>query len=284
MSKSSRAHVIIVSGLSGSGKSVAIRALEDSGWHCVDNLPINSMKAVVESLRDSGIERIALGIDARHRGNLNEIFEVIEDFRRASIEVRQIFLDAQPFELMRRFAEARRPHPLSQEGLGLADCIDEEKRRLSLLAENSQRIDTSHLRPNALRAEIKAYALASPDRLSLFLFSFGFKIGIPQESDFVFDVRYLPNPYYDPLLRPLTGLDQPVIDFLKDLPEAGETVDDISALLERWIPRFERDHRHVLSIAIGCTGGQHRSVYITEELRKRLGPKYPTFVVHRSLT
>lgn len=283
LSEDRLSQVIIVSGLSGSGKSVAIRALEDAGWYCVDNLPITTMLTVVASLRQNGLKKIALGVDARHRGTLNQIFDVIEELRNQQVQVRQIFLDAEPAELMRRFAEARRPHPLSQEGLGLAESIEAERKRLQVLAEQSHCIDTSTLRPNALRDEVKAYAEADPGHLSLFLFSFGFKIGIPQEADFVFDVRFLPNPYYDPSLRPLTGLDAPVIDFLSTLPETEETIDDIEALLTRWIPRFERDHRHVLTIAIGCTGGQHRSVYLIEELRKRLAPHYPTFVVHRSL-
>jgi UPF0042 nucleotide-binding protein len=275
--------IIIISGQSGSGKSVALRALEDSGWYCVDNLPISTMKGVVDTLRVEGLSFIALGLDARHRGSLDAIFDVIQALRSEGVWVRLLFLEATDTELLRRFAEARRPHPLASEGHALAESIQRERERLKPLAEQSRRIDTTSLRPNALRSEVKAFANADPQRLSLFIFSFGFKYGIPQEADFVFDVRFLPNPYYDPILRPLNGRDQAVADFLEAQPMTQKILDDLHRLITDWLPAFVADHRHVLSIAIGCTGGQHRSVYLAEQLAARLSPLHPTWVIHRSL-
>lgn len=227
--------------------------------------------------------RIGLGIDARHHGALEAIFEVIQTLRAEGVWVRLLFLEAANSELLRRFAEARRPHPLASEGHSLAESIELERKKLGPLAEQSRRIDTTSLRPNALRAEVKAFSTADPQRLSLFIFSFGFKYGIPQESDFVFDVRFLPNPYYDPALRPLNGRDEAIAAFLEAQPMTKKVLDDLFDLISGWLPEFIRDHRHVLSIAIGCTGGQHRSVYLAEQLAIKLRPLHPTWVVHRSL-
>ena len=274
---------IIVSGLSGSGKSVALRALEDAGWFCIDNLPATAIPGVVDTVRAGGFSRIALGIDARNRSTLDALPAMLTELRTGGLTVRQVFLDAQDQELMRRYAETRRPHPFAGDGLPLEACIALERRLLAPFAAEAQHLDTSHLRPNALRAAIKAFASADPGRLTLFLYSFGFKHGMPPEADFVFDIRFLPNPYYDPRLRPLDGRDAEVAAFLAAEPMTSLVVDDIAGLLERWIPSFIADHRTVLTVAIGCTGGQHRSVYAVERLAERLGQQYPTRVIHRSL-
>jgi RNase adapter protein RapZ len=283
MSEPIHCQIMIISGQSGAGKSVAVRALEDSGWYCVDNLPISTMKGVVDTLRAGGLSLIGLGLDARHHGSLEAIFDVIQSLRAEGVWVRLLFLEAASSELLRRFAEARRPHPMASEGHSLEESIKLERIKLNPLAEQSRRIDTTSLRPNALRAVVKAFASADPQRLSLFIFSFGFKYGIPQEADFVFDVRFLPNPFYDPVLRPLNGKDKAIVDFLEAQPMTQKILDDLFSLISNWLPSFINDHRHVLSIAIGCTGGQHRSVYLAEELAKKLSPLHPTWVVHRSL-
>ena len=275
--------VIVISGLSGSGKSVALRALEDSGWFCIDNLPTTSMPGVVATLRTSGLARIALSIDVRNRATLAALPSVIENLRAEGLEVRRLFLDATDQELMRRFAETRRPHPFATEGMDLDACIRAERLLLEPFSMEARTIDTSDLRPNALRAEIKAFASADPSQLTLFLCSFGFKHGVPPDADFVFDVRFLPNPYYDPLLRPLTGQDPGVAEFLSAQPMTGKILDDVERLVSDWLPAFIEDHRSVLTVAIGCTGGQHRSVYLVERLAERLKPHHPVRIIHRGL-
>jgi UPF0042 nucleotide-binding protein len=274
---------IVISGLSGSGKSVALRALEDAGWVCIDNLPATTLQTVVEALSRDGFTRIALGIDARNRSSLDVLPAALSQLRDTGLDVRQVFLDASDHELLRRFAETRRPHPFSADGLGLEQSIHAERQLLQPFAQQARRIDTTHLRANALRAEIKAFASADPARLTLFLCSFGFKYGIPQEADFVFDVRFLPNPYYDPGLRPLDGRDAAVAEFLAEQPMTAKILDDVTQLVSNWLPAFVQDHRSLLTIAIGCTGGQHRSVYLVERLAERLSASHATRVIHRSL-
>lgn len=278
-----RDQAIIVSGLSGSGKSVALRALEDAGWSCIDNLPATTMPVVVAAVRADGHARIALGIDARNRSTLGALPDTLAGLRASGLEVREIFLDASDQELTRRYAETRRPHPFASDGLTLEECIGLERRLLEPLTGAAHRIDTTHLRPSALRAAIKAFASADPGRLSVFLCSFGFKHGAPPEADFVFDVRFLPNPFYDPRLKPLDGRDAAVAEFLAADPRSAQVVDDVAGLLGRWLPSFLADQRSVLTVAIGCTGGQHRSVYLVERLAERLAPQWPVRVIHRSL-
>ncbi|MDE3010015.1 MAG: RNase adapter RapZ [Pseudomonadota bacterium] len=275
--------VIVVSGLSGSGKSVALRALEDAGWFCIDNLPAVTMPDVLAAVRAGGQARIALGIDARNRGSLDALPATIADLRASGLQVRLVFLDASTEELTRRYAETRRPHPFAAEGLTLPECIALERRLLLPFAAAAQRIETTHLRANALRSTIKAFASAEPGRLTLFLCSFGFKHGAPPEADFMFDVRFLPNPFYDPALRPLDGRDAPVAEFLAADPRSAKVVDDMARLLEGWLPYFVEDERDVLTVAIGCTGGQHRSVYLVERLAERLSLAWPARIIHRNL-
>ena len=274
---------IVISGLSGSGKSVALRALEDSGWFCIDNLPASTIPNVVDTLCHSGFTRIALGIDARSRDTLEVVPDVIATLRATGLQVRLVFLDASDQELTRRYAETRRPHPFSADGLALGESILFERRLLQPFSDQAHRIDTTNLRANALRAAIKAFASADPARLTVFLCSFGFKHGIPPEADFVFDVRFLPNPFYDPGLRALDGRDPPVQEFLAAEPMTGKILDDLTRLLADWLPAFVADHRGVLTVALGCTGGQHRSVYLVEQLAVRLAPHHATRIIHRNL-
>ncbi len=277
------AEVIVVSGMSGAGKSVAMRALEDAGWYCTDNLPVSTIIGLVVTLRASGVTRIALSTDARNRVKLDDLPDVLTILRNEGLLVREVFLDASTEELVRRFRETRRPHPFSSQGLSLDESIAVERDMLASFAERAYSIDTTSLRPNALRAEIKAFASAEPERLHLFVYSFGFKYGIPVEADFVFDARFLPNPYYDPALRPLTGRDAPVAAFLAAEPMSGRFLDDLARLVINWLPAFVADHRRILSVAIGCTGGQHRSVYLAERLGERLADLHPTRVIHQGL-
>jgi RNase adapter protein RapZ len=194
-----------------------------------------------------------------------------------------LFLDAADESLVRRFAETRRPHPLGHEGRSIEESIAEERRLLAWLSEIGQRVDTSSLTPPQLRAWIRDVVATDPSRLTLFFQSFGYKAGVPLDADFVFDARFLPNPHYDPQLRPRTGRDPEVVAFLERETQAGLLVEDIQQFLQRWLPRFVLDQRSSINVAIGCTGGCHRSVYIAEQLARRFQPEYQVVVRHRDL-
>jgi UPF0042 nucleotide-binding protein len=278
--------LVLVSGLSGSGKSVALKALEDAGFFCVDNLPATLVSAMVASLpaRHAGEARIAISIDARTGDTIAALPRVIEELKLRDIDCRTIFLDANDDALARRFSETRRPHPLADHiKSGIKDCIDEERRLLAGVADISHRIDTSNVGPNTLRVWIRDWLKLDRNRITLAFQSFGFKHGIPIDADLVFDARFLPNPYYDPQLRPLTGKDEPVRQFLSADLNVGHLIDDIASFLIRWLPSYVRDNRVALTIAIGCTGGQHRSVYIVEELAHRFGSEQQVLIRHRDL-
>jgi UPF0042 nucleotide-binding protein len=272
--------VILISGLSGSGKSVALKALEDSGYFAVDNLPARLVPSLLEQVKE---ERIAVSVDARTASTIAELPGIIDDLRHREIDCRLIFLDASLDSLTRRFSETRRPHPFADRINGLAACIEEERRLLHDVAELGHRLDTSEVGPNVLRGWIKDWLKIDRSRITLAFQSFGFKHGIPNDADFVFDVRFLPNPYYDPKLRPLTGNDPEVIAFLRDDLNVGRLTDDIASFILRWLPGFVNDNRSALTIAIGCTGGQHRSVYIANELAERFGSQQQVLVRHRGL-
>ena len=279
--------VILVSGLSGSGKSVALKVLEDSGYFAVDNLPASLVLALIESRRTNpgGGARIAISIDARTAGTISALPAVVEDLTQQGVDCRIIFLEAHDEAIARRFSETRRPHPFADKvGGGIAECIAEERRVLSDIADLAHRMDTSTAGPNALRGWIKDWLKIDRTRITLAFQSFGFKHGIPIDADFVFDARFLPNPFYDPKLRPLTGKDQAVREFLEADLNVGHFIDDIATFLMRWLPSFVRDNRTALTIAIGCTGGQHRSVYIVEELAGRFGTEQQILVRHRDLS
>lgn len=282
--------IILITGISGSGKSVALAALEDAGYYCVDNLPPRFLPELADFLSRDGHARLGVAIDARSSKSLDEMPDIIRGLSRQH-DVRVLFLNASTQALIQRFSETRRRHPLSCSGDGagdgaqasLADAIEHERELLANLAEFGHQIDTSNLRANTLRAWVKQFIEHDRAGLALMFQSFGFKRGIPLDADLVFDVRTLPNPYYDRELRPLTGLDKPVIDFLASTPLVGEMIDDIATYLAKWLPHFRDDNRAYLTVAIGCTGGQHRSVYIAEALAARFADQANVLVRHREI-
>jgi RNase adapter protein RapZ len=275
--------LIMLSGVSGSGKSVALKALEDAGFFCVDNLPAELIGALADYALARAEPKVAISADARSRESLGRLPEIVERERSRGTDVRVIFLDASDESLVRRFSESRRPHPLSRDGRALPDAIAEERRVLAWLAEIGQRIDTSALTPAQLRGWIQDLVVSDRSRLTLCFESFGFKGGVPLDADFVFDVRFLPNPHYDPRLRPQTGLDPEVIAFLERETQAGLLIEDVQRFLQRWLPRFVLDQRASLTVAIGCTGGRHRSVYIAAQLAERFAGEYQVVLRHRDL-
>ena len=279
--------LILVSGLSGSGKSVALNALEDSGYFAVDNLPATLIPGLVAS-HQSNLgrgEKIAISIDARTSDTLAALPRIIEELHERDIDCRVIYLEANDEALARRFSETRRPHPMvGRISGGIADCIAEERRILSHVADLAHRMDTSDVSPSTLRVWIKDWLRLDQSRMTLAFQSFGFKHGIPIDADLVFDSRFLPNPFYDPKLRPLSGKDAPVREFLEADLNVARLIDDIASFLMRWLPFYVRDNRAALTIAIGCTGGQHRSVYIVEELANRFGSDQQILIRHRDLS
>jgi len=276
--------LILISGLSGSGKSIALNVLEDAGYYCVDNLPVALLPRLVESLAGSGYERVAVAADMRSGSGIAELPQQLRDLGQEAIDLRFIFLDARDEVLIQRFSETRRRHPLAVGDTTLAEAIARERDALAALASLGHHIDTSNMRPNALRDFIKDLAqLNDGTGLTLMFESFGFKHGLPMDADLVFDVRCLPNPHYDPELRPLTGLDRPVIEFLEAQAEAMRMLDDIGRFVENWLPAYIRDNRSYLTVALGCTGGQHRSVYFAERLAARFRNIVRVLVRHRNL-
>ena len=276
--------IILVSGLSGSGKSVALKALEDTGYFAVDNLPASLINALIDSIKTSS-EKVAISIDARTGETIATLPNTIKELTARGIDCRVIFLEANDDALARRFSETRRPHPLADKITdGVMACIKEERRMLADIAELGHRMDTSDANPNALRGWIKDWLKLDRNRIALSFQSFGFKHGIPMDADLVFDARFLPNPFYDPLLKHLTGKDVQVIAFLQADLNVAHFIDDIASFLLRWLPSFMRDNRAALTIAIGCTGGQHRSVYIVEELAQRFGSEQQVLIRHRDLS
>jgi UPF0042 nucleotide-binding protein len=275
--------LILITGLSGSGKSVALAVMEDAGFYCVDNLPVNMIGNLVETLRASGTQRVALTIDVRTGEAITELPELVTLLRNDGIEVRVMFLEAKAETLIKRYSETRRRHPLSTTGLTLPECIAREKELVAGISDMAHHIDTSDLAPNTLRAWVKDFAAAPVAGLTLLFESFGFKHGIPLDADFVFDVRCLPNPHYDPQLRPLTGCDAPVAEFLRATPDAMRMLEDINRFIADWLPAFERDNRSYLTVAIGCTGGRHRSVFLVETLAARFRERTRTLARHREL-
>ena len=262
--------LVIISGLSGSGKSVALNVLEDASFYCVDNLPAKLLAETIDFLAQAGYERVAVTVDARSGAALAELPASVRALKGRGVDVRLLFLDAKNETLIKRFSETRRRHPLGDANATLDEAIARERDALQEIGELGQRIDTSDLAPNALRGWIKDLVQLDRTSMTLAFESFGFKQGIPLDADFVFDVRSLPNPFYDPKLRPLTGLDEPVVRFLDALPEAQRMLGDIGDYIERWLPAFVRDNRAYLTVALGCTGGKHRSVAMAHELYKRL--------------
>jgi UPF0042 nucleotide-binding protein len=269
--------------LSGSGKSIALNVLADAGYYCVDNLPGKLFNALVDELSKSGSRRGALTMDARAGDDLADFPAHVANLRARGIQFKMLYLDAKDDTLIKRFSETRRRHPLSDGRLTLAECIARERELLHDAAALANHFDTSDLAPNALRAWVKDFVAVPQDGLTLLFESFGFKHGIPLDADIVFDVRSLPNPYYDPVLRPQTGMDAAVIEFMKNTPDAQRLLEDIRHFVETWLPSFRRDNRSYLTVAIGCTGGQHRSVYFVEALAKAFRPIAQVLARHRGL-
>ena len=273
----------LISGLSGSGKSVALKALEDAGWFAVDNLPADLIPGLAAFVAERGEPRLAVSVDARSADTIGVLPEVVRKERARGTDVRLLFLDATDASLVRRFGETRRPHPLASDGLTLEEAIAQERRLLADVAELGDRIDTSTLTPVQLRRWIQDLADIDRARLTLVIESFGFKGGVPLNADFVFDVRFLDNPHYDPKLRTLTGNDPEVIAFIESETEAGILIEDIQRFLQRWLPKFALDRRAALTVAIGCTGGRHRSVYVANQLAERFAADYPVIKRHRDM-
>ncbi len=278
------AQVVLISGLSGSGKTVALRALEDAGFFAMDNLPIPFATAIVRDLVQRGEKHIALTLDARGGEPIRLLPTIIDQLRSEHLDVRLLFLEANDQDLVRRFSETRRPHPLADGHRSVSECIRFERALLETAANLGRRLDTSLISPNTLRSWVRDFVQLDPSGLTLFFESFGFKNGIPLDADFVFDVRCLPNPFYDPDLRALTGKDTAVIQFLQDQPLVQRMLQDVLCFVQDWLPEFLRDNRSALTIAIGCTGGQHRSVYLAERLARQLQSQgQVTRVIHREL-
>jgi len=282
--------LVVVTGLSGSGKSIALHTLEDLGYNCIDNLPVFLLQELARRLmdeRDPAFERTAVGIDARNAPDrLHALPPLVRELKAQGIDCRIVFLDAQADTLSKRFSETRRKHPLAGGQRSLEEAMRLERQLLDpIFGCADLYIDTTHTNVHQLRDQIHARLERADGRASILLMSFGFKHGVPRDADFVFDVRCLPNPHWEPQLRPLTGRDTPVMDFLEASPGVSEMLADLRGFLDRWIPAFEADGRSYLTITLGCTGGQHRSVYMTEALGRHLSRQgRPVLVRHRELS
>ncbi len=284
--------LFLISGLSGSGKSVALKVLEDNGYYCVDNLPAGLLAALVEHLQHAGYSNIAVSIDVRSANSVQQLPPLLQQIKQQGVDVHVLFLDAQNDTLIKRFSETRRLHPLSDATLPtndnktrtLPECVSYERELLAGISDIGHHIDTTELNANALRGWIKQFIKVDRSRLTLLFQSFGFKHGIPLDSDLVFDVRCLPNPHYDVNLRPLTGRDAAVIEFLDNTPGTQDMFGDIRNFVERWLPSFVADNRSYLTVAIGCTGGQHRSVYLAEKLARHFEHQQQVLVRYRELS
>jgi UPF0042 nucleotide-binding protein len=270
--------LVLITGMSGSGKSVALHALEDAGFYCVDNLPPELLLPFIDLEQDMGVKQVAIAMDIRSASSLPLVPQLLVELGKRQLSIKSLFLDATTDTLVRRFSETRRKHPLSN-SLDTANTADEpspqhvlveaielERESLADLREGAHVIDTSIIRPAQLQAYVKALISAPRSTLTLVFESFAFKRGIPINADYVFDVRMLPNPHYEAELKTLTGRDAPVIAFLQQLPEVLQMQNDITQFIGKWLAALARDHRSYVTIAIGCTGGQHRSVYLVEQL------------------
>jgi RNase adapter protein RapZ len=279
----------IISGRSGSGKSTVLHILEDRGYYCIDNLPASLLPALADRISngDTRLSNIAVSIDARNiSADLQLAPEIISELQARELTTEIIFLDANSQTLLKRFSESRRKHPLSNESTGLREAIDIESALLESISMMANLvIDTSNMSLHQLRDLIKNRLLENSGTSMALLFqSFGFKNGVPVDADLVYDVRCLPNPYWDTALRSLTGLDAEVAKFLDSQDEVQEMVDDIRAYLEKWLPRYESNNRSYITVAVGCTGGQHRSVYIGEKLGRYFSSKVNNVQIrHRDL-
>jgi UPF0042 nucleotide-binding protein len=274
--------LILVSGLSGSGKSIALDVLEDAGFYCIDNLPASLLDDVLGFVSDAGHDRIAVAVDARSAA-LASLPERVAAIKARTIDCRVLFLEATAPTLLRRYSETRRRHPLAGAGMTLAEAIEQERTVLAGVADLGHRIDTSGMQPKALRGWIRELLGAGGSGLLLLFESFAYRDGIPLDADWVIDSRMLPNPYYEPGMRALTGRDAKVIGFLDAQAPVQRLVEDVRGLLARWLPEVVRDNRSYLTVAIGCTGGRHRSVYLAERLAQGFSQDWRVLVRHRGL-
>ena len=284
--------IILITGISGSGKTVGINALEDAGYFCVDNLPPTLLRALIATRIDEGAETLAVAMDARSADSFASLPEDIQWLKSQGHDIKVLFLTAKTESLIARFSETRRCHPLSHrirpdqnpsDRPTLIECILKEREMLAAIEDIGHVIDTSGLNANKLRAWIKEVVESERTPLTILFESFAFKFGVPLDADLVFDVRVLPNPHYNLHLRPLTGRDAPVAAFLEAQPQANLLIEDIRAFVEKWLPSFKSDTRSYLTVAVGCTGGQHRSVYAVERLTRYFSATEHVLMRHREL-
>ncbi len=274
--------LVVISGLSGSGKSVALKALEDGGYYCIDNLPADLLPEVANHLAETGCTDLAVSVDARSASGLAGMPDALDTLR-AKVDLKVVFLDAKDQTLVKRFSETRRRHPLNTGERSLQECIRVEREMLEPLSSRAHHLDTSDLSANNLRGWVRDFCQMENAAFTLVFQSFGFKHGIPLDADLVFDVRCLPNPHYDASLRPLTGRDAPVIDFLRAHQGVLDMLGDIRAYVEKWLPAYIADNRSYFTVALGCTGGQHRSVFFAEALADYFRVSQQVLVRHREL-
>jgi UPF0042 nucleotide-binding protein len=276
--------LLLIGGVSGSGKSVALAALEDSGYYAVNNLPLPLVADTADYLAKANRDRVAIALDVKTAPGLTALPEAIAKLKSAGWNVRFLYLDAKTPTLVKRFSETRRRHPFSTDTRTLTEAIEYERGLLDEVRPLGFAFDTSELPAAALRAWIKDFISVDATRLTLLFESFGFKHGVPLDADLVFDVRCLPNPHYEPALQWQTGRDVDVVDFLEKLPEVQRMYNDIYHFVASWLPDYARDNRNYLTVAIGCTGGHHRSVYLVERLARTFSPRYQVQTRHRELS
>ena len=280
--------MVLITGMSGSGKSVALHALEDASYYCVDNLPPELLNSFVALEKQHGASKVAIAMDVRSAASLPLVPQQLRELREQGISIKSIFLDASTETLVRRFSETRRLHPLSRMNASdhhraLVEAIELERELLGDMREQAHVVDTSMIRSSQLQAYVKRLISASATQLTLVFESFAFKRGVPLDADYVFDVRMLPNPHYELALRDLTGRDEPVAEYLRSHPEVAQMSQDIEQFISHWLDALVRDHRSYVTVAIGCTGGQHRSVYLVEALTLAFSQRWPTLKRHREL-
>ncbi|MEO7158913.1 MAG: RNase adapter RapZ [Polaromonas sp.] len=280
--------IILITGMSGSGKSVALHALEDAGYYCVDNLPPELLSSFVALKRPHNAPKLAIAMDVRSATSLPLVPQQLKELQAHGVKMQSLFLDANTDTLVRRFSETRRLHPLSRinatdQHRALVDAIELERDLLADMREQAHVIDTSMIRSSQLQSYVKSLLQNPARQLTLVFESFAFKRGVPLDADYVFDVRMLPNPHYEAELRHQTGLDQPVADFLKAHAEVDDMLRHIEQFLSHWLQALVRDHRSYVTVAVGCTGGQHRSVYLVEALAAAFSQEWPTLKRHREL-
>ena len=284
--------LILITGMSGSGKSVALNALEDVGYYCVDNLPPELLLQFVALQQERHVTRVAVAMDVRSAASLPQVPARLRSLAKLGVKIKSLFLESTTDTLVRRYSESRRKHPLSQtnpqdvaadQRRALGEVIELERELLADLREHAHIIDTSLIRPAQLQRYVRSLIVMPGGHLTLVFESFAFKRGVPGDADYVFDVRMLPNPHYEADLRALTGHDVPVIEFFQQQPDVAKMLNHISHFLDQWLDALAQDHRSYVTVAIGCTGGQHRSVYLSEELTRIFSNRWTTLCRHREL-